>query len=133
MGKRNFEGANLEALFNKPTATPAVKQALQPEPTATPATTMLERGDIISSIEDEELRAALRTKRMEGRGRPRKGQRKELVSENYCRATTIVNTAKFERLKEIALLETSTIKEVMEWAFDIAIREYEINGYKNNK
>lgn len=128
--KKDFtEGGGLEALFSKkggakPTAqpTPQEQEPLQEEATLTG------RGDILSSIEDAELRAALRAKRMEGRGRPRKGQSKESLTEGYIRATTIVNAAKFEQLKGIALQETLTIKEVIERAFDLAITTYKEKG-----
>lgn len=81
--------------------------------------------DIINSVEDEELKAALRTKRMKGRGRPRSGQRVDSLQEGYTRACFIVPTYKMEKLREISFQATLTIKEVVEAAFDLAIEAYE--------
>lgn len=81
--------------------------------------------DIIDTIEDVALKEALHKKRMDGRGRPRKDQEHGSKTRGYTRMTTIVNVAKMEKLKEIAYLETLTIKEVMEAAMDLAIKAYE--------
>lgn len=81
--------------------------------------------DIINSVEDEELRQALRAKRMKGRGKRKRGQRVDSLQEGYTRACTIVPILKMEKLREISFRETLTIKEVVEAAFDLAIEAYE--------
>ena len=81
--------------------------------------------DIIDTIQDEELRAALHKRRMKGRGRPKKHQSGMGVANGYGRVTTIVNLRKMDKLRYIALKETLTIKEVLDAAFDVAIERYE--------
>jgi hypothetical protein len=81
--------------------------------------------DVIHSIEDDDLKEALKKKRMEHRGRPRKNFNFESVTEGYGRITSIVNLKKMEKLREIGYRETLTIKEVLEACMDLAIQKYE--------
>lgn len=81
--------------------------------------------DIIDTVEDAALREALRKKRMDGRGRPRKDTNSHSVSDDYQRVCVIVNTEKMEKIREMSFRETLTIKEVVEAAFDLAISKYE--------
>lgn len=92
--------------------------------------TAQEENELINSIDDEELRAALqerlRQKRMIGRGRPRtahddRGKR----TDGYNRTSLIVNVEKWEKIKEIAFRETLTMKEITELALDMIIERYE--------
>ena len=132
--KRNFEqGGGLDSLFSKTKKSSAQKGAAsqiqeEEQPTAQREETLSGRADIISTIEDAELRAALRAKRMEGRGRPRKGTNKESLSSGYIRACLWMNEAKYNRLREIGLKETKTIKELIEAAIDLALSKYEKTG-----
>lgn len=128
MTKKEFSGG-LNELFGEnslqqeqqPTTPPAVEEAEVIEE-ATPE----EEEDLINSVEDEELREALRQKRMKGRGRPRKGVIKaKKASDGYERACMIVSSEKYGKIKAISLRETLQIKEVMEAAMDLAIEAYE--------
>lgn len=89
-------------------------------------TTSSDEEDLINSVEDEALREALRKKRMEGRGRPRKnlganGKR----TDGYARTSIIANEAKYAKIKEIAFRSTLTTKDIMEAAMDMLIEKYE--------
>lgn len=132
MAKKDFtQGGGLDALFTK-TKSSAPKQPTAQAKPETPAPdgvgSLTGRGDILSSIQDAELRAALRAKRMDGRGRPRKGVSKESLTQGYSRATMLVNSEKYAKLRDIGLRETKTIKEIVEAAFDLAISKYEETG-----
>jgi len=134
MAKKDFtKGGGLDALFTKPTGKSSAPkqptaQAEQTAPSGDGVGSLSGRGDILSSIQDAELRAALRAKRMDGRGRPRKGVSRESLTEGYSRATMLVNSEKYAKLRDIGLQETKTIKEVVEAAFDLAIKKYEETG-----
>lgn len=98
-----------------------VSPSMEIEPT-TPA----DEEDLINSVEDEALRAALHKKRMDGRGRPRKnlgtdGKR----TDGYARTSVIMNEEKYAKVKEIAFRSTLTTKEVIEAALDLLIEKYE--------
>ena len=89
-------------------------------------TTPQDEEDLINSVEDEELRAALHKKRMEGRGRPRKnlganGKR----TDGYVRTSIIANEEKYAKIKEIAFRSTLTTKDILEAAMDMLIEKYE--------
>lgn len=85
--------------------------------------------DLINSIEDEklrdELRERLRQKRLIGRGRPRKNDLLGRRSDGYERTSIIINKAKWAKLKEVAFIETLTMKEIVELALDMVIERYE--------
>lgn len=130
MAKREFTGGLNELLGGnnirteeQPSSTDTT-QELQPEEVIEEATPE-EEEDLINSIEDEELKEALRRKRLQGNGRPRKGVKKQKASEGYVRACMIVNEEKYNKLKTISLKETLSIKEVMEAVMDMAIEAYE--------
>lgn len=118
----------LDALFGgvKPRAERVeVVDEATPEMEVEP-TTAQDEEDLINSIEDEELREALRKKRMSGRGRPRKnlgvdGKR----TDGYTRTSIIANEEKYAKIKEIAFRSTLTTKEIMEAAMDMLIEKYE--------
>ena len=85
-----------------------------------------EEEDLINSIEDEELKAALHAKRMEKRGRPPKAapiRRRE--AEIYTRTTFVISREQLAKLKEICFLETITIKDIMNQLIGDAISKYE--------
>lgn len=131
MGKRDFEqGGGLDSLFAKgKSSTPKTEEQPQEEtPQAQTEESLSGRADILSTIEDAELRAALRAKRMEGRGRPRKGQNRESLSLGYTRACLWVNEEKYSTLRDIALRETKTVKDIVEYAFDLVIEKYREEG-----
>ena len=76
MAKKDF-GGGLDALFNGTDQTQEQASSVEAPETKAPEfvqepTTPEDENDLINSVEDEQLRAALRAKRMDGRGRPRK-------------------------------------------------------------
>lgn len=82
--------------------------------------------DLLNTIQDEELRAALQHKRQtKHRGRPKKHESGKGVPDKYGRVTTIVNLEKMAKFREIAYREALTIKELFEACMDIAIENYE--------
>ena len=91
--------------------------------------TAKEEKSLIASIDDEELREELkerlRLKRLIGRGRPRKDGHKDCIGDGYERTSLIIQKDKWAKIKEIALIETLTMKEIVELALDIIIERYE--------
>ena len=85
--------------------------------------------NLLGTIEDEELRQELERrlyrKRLIGKGRPRKDSKASKPSEGYGRTSLIISLAKWEKLREIALLETLRLKDIVELAFDMVIERYE--------
>lgn len=123
-------------LFGNRSATPAQKSESAVE--ETPATPQ-EEEDLLNSIEDEQLREALRQKQNSRRGRPRKdAEQAQRDSALYTRATFVVSRELLGKMRAIGYRETLTIKEVMEQAMRKAVKDYEkINGpvmplYKEN-
>lgn len=89
-------------------------------------TTPQDEEDLINSVEDEELRAALHKKRMEGRGRPRKNQGANgKRTDGYIRTSIIANEEKYAKVKEIAFRSTLPTKDILEAAMDMLIEKYE--------
>lgn len=92
-------------------------------------TTLQDETDLINSVEDVELRKELerrlRQKRMRGRGRPRKNDQNGNRTDGYERTSMIIPKAKWEKIKEIAFIETLTLKEIVELALDLVIERYE--------
>ena len=92
-------------------------------------TTLQDETDLINSIEDEELREELRErlrqKRLIGRGRPRKNDQLGRRMDGYDRTSLIINKEKWAKIKEIAFIETLTMKEIVELALDMVIERYE--------
>lgn len=89
-------------------------------------TTEQDEADLISSIEDERLREALRAKRMDGRGRPRKNTDKNgKRTDGYSRTSLIVNDELWAKIKEVAFRETLTMKEIVDLALHMVVDRYE--------
>lgn len=92
-------------------------------------TTLQDETDLINSVEDEELREELRErlrqKRLIGRGRPRKNDQLGRRMDGYDRTSLIINKEKWAKIKEIAFVETLTMKEIVELALDMVIERYE--------
>lgn len=144
MGKKDLTGgiANLlsgadQRITQQRQAAPETTE--QPEGTATQEaapkmkvepTTIQDESDLINSVEDEELREELRErlrqKRLVGRGRPRKNDQLGRRMDGYDRTSLIINKAKWAKIKEIAFIETLTMKEIVELALDMVIERYEL-------
>lgn len=92
--------------------------------------TLQDESDLINSIEDEELKEELERrlaqKRLVGRGRPRKNDQLGKRTDGYDRTSLIINKAKWAKIKEIAFIETLTMKEIVELALDLVIERYEL-------
>ena len=92
----------------------------------TEPTTAQDETDLINSIEDERLREALRAKRMDGRGRPRKNTDKNgKRTDGYSRTSLIVNDELWAKIKEVAFRETLTMKEIVDLALRMVVERYE--------
>lgn len=124
MSKKDELKGGLSALFGEsPKEEPVtpVAPVMVQEPT-----TAQDEEDLINTIDNEALRAALHKRRMEGRGRPRKNtDERGNRTDGYSRTSLIVNQAKFAKIREIAFRESLTMKEIVEAALDIAIERYE--------
>ena len=72
----------------------------------------------------EQLKARLRSKRYAG-GRPKKGEVRESKTLGYGRTCIVIHEAKMDKIREIALRENFTIKEVFEAMMDNLITNYE--------
>ena len=127
---------NLAEGFSKPTEQPVTDEATPEEQTegaapqmAVEPTTLQDERDLLNSIEDEELRkeleARLYKKKLIGRGRPRKNDQLGRRMDGYDRTSLIINVEKWAKVKEIALRETLTLKEIVELALDMVIDRYE--------
>ncbi len=85
-----------------------------------------EENELIDSIEDEQLKEALRQRQNRKRGRPRKGVvlegRQEEVFTRFC---TLVRKDQAAKLREICYRETLTLKELLQYVFGKAIESYE--------
>ncbi len=92
-------------------------------------TTFDDETDLINTIDDpdfkEELKERLRKKRLIGRGRPRKNDQLGRRMDGYDRTSLIINKEKWAKIKEIAIRETLTMKEIVELALDMVIERYE--------
>lgn len=92
-------------------------------------TTLQDERDLLNSIEDEalrkELEARLYRKKLIGRGRPRKNDQLGRRMDGYDRTSLIIPVEKWGKVKEIALRETLTLKEIVELALDMVIERYE--------
>lgn len=89
-------------------------------------TTSQDEADLLNSVKDEELRAALEARRKRHTGRPRTtGDERGNRTDGYSRTSIIVNDKVWAKIKEISFRETLTIKEMVEFALEKLIREYE--------
>ena len=127
MGKKDLTGgvANLFAGATQSVKEKAVASTPEPEQTETAK----EQTSLIDTIEDEELRSELerrlKEKRKVGRGRPRKNDQLGRRTDGYDRTSLIIPVEKWAKVKEIAFIETLTLKEIVELALDMVIDKYE--------
>lgn len=76
----------------------------------------------IDNIQDEELKnAIIENQQKPKRGRPRKTE----DDSRYIRITTIVDSNKWDKIKQVAIDSGLTFKEVMDAVLDMAISTYE--------
>ena len=139
MARKDLTGGIANLLSGADQRITQQRQAIeQPEETTTQETasqmvveptTSKDETDLINSIEDEELREELkerlRQKRLIGRGRPRKNDQLGRRMDGYDRTSLIINKDKWAKIKEIAFIETLTMKEIVELALDMVIERYE--------
>lgn len=126
-GMANLLGGADQSVVQKPATTADNKvaaQQMKKEPT-----TVQDEADLLNSIEDAEFRKYLierqAQKRLIGRGRPRKNDQQGRRTDGYERTSLIINKEKWAIIKEIALRETLTMKEIVELALDDVIERYE--------
>lgn len=118
--------AQTEAITESSSSTPEKPEAEVASGMETEPTTAQDEADLINSIEDEELREALRAKRMDGRGRPRKNTDKNgKRTDGYSRTSLIVNDELWAKIKEVAFRETLTMKEIVDLALRMVVERYE--------
>jgi hypothetical protein len=122
MSKKDELRGGLQALFgDRKPIDEAKPVTMEQEPT-----TEQDEQELINTIEDEALRAALHKKRMDGRGRPRKNtDERGNRTDGYRRTTLIVSEEQLAKIKEIGFKETLTMKEIVEKALDMVIERYE--------
>ena len=125
--KKEMLGGGLNALFggSETNNDEQMPGHMEPEELTDVEEAALE-DDLLNSVEDEQLREALRAKRMDGRGRPRKNTDKTgKRTDGYSRTSLILKDEKVAKIKEIAFRETLTMKEIFELALDTIIEKYE--------
>lgn len=118
--------AQAEAVTESSSLTPEEDKAEATPMMMTEQTTAQDEIDLINSVEDERLREALWAKRMDGRGRPRKNaDRNGKRTDGYSRTSLIVNDELWAKIKEVAFLETLTMKEIVDLALRMVVERYE--------
>lgn len=128
-GLNNLLGAREEAKERFAADEDVTTQQEESVKTDTPEPEEAKDEDLISTIEDEELREALKKRRLKKVGRPRKSDKDRVVEGvKYTRFTTIVSREQIAKLKEIGFRETLTLKEILEQIFGDAIAAYERNN-----
>lgn len=80
---------------------------------------------LIETVQDEELKAKLRQRQLEGRGRPKRGRPHDSKTDGYGAVCVKANLEKWEKLRYISLQESLQLKEVLELALDMLIQKYE--------
>lgn len=82
--------------------------------------------DIIDTIKDKELKAALTALRTQKRGRPPKRNKGvTTVPDGKTKVCLNVPTEKINKIREIAYLETTLLKTLVEEGLDYIIERYE--------
>lgn len=81
--------------------------------------------DIIDTIKDKELKAAIQAARTQKRGRPKKSKGVKGVPDGQSRVCIKVSTEKIEKIREISYLETRLIRDLIEEGLDYVIGRYE--------
>ena len=120
-------GGSRPAAEEQPKAEPRQEptQEAAPAEVIVPATPE-EEDELIASVEDEELKAALIKKRNSKRGRPRKGEIiRQRENEIYVRSCWVMRRDQMAKLKEISFRETLTLREIMAQIVGEAIEAYE--------
>ena len=83
---------------------------------------------VTSSISEEEY-AEMERRQSERRffmtGRRRNGDPRELITRNDVRTCMLLDKEQYDKIREIALRETMTIKDLTHMMFQLAIDQYE--------
>lgn len=124
MGKEKLAGGLQTLLSRNETSAPSPEQETAPSRTEEMRET-LKDPELKEALQNEEqLRAALRSKRFAG-GRPKKGETRISVTRGYGRTCIVANEEKMDKIREIAFRETLTIKQIFEAMMDNLISSYE--------
>lgn len=81
--------------------------------------------DLLALPRNEDLIKALAAKRKEKAGRPKVGEDKKSAGKRF---TIIIDPAKLEAIKNIAIAETITQSEIIDIALDIVLKRYQNTG-----
>lgn len=107
------------------------ESSLQDPPTDPETSAMEEaRSELIDEVGDIKLRAALRDRQNRGKGRPKTGRKISPQSIRYTTVSVKANREQWEKVKYISLAETLQIKEVLEQALALRIKQYESKNGK---
>ena len=113
---------------SKPKKTSKNKKAASMEEAAPEEQTYEGRGDILSTIEDAELRELIRKKRQETRGRSRTASRtRERGAKIKC-VTIKVDEALFNELREAGNAQGLLIQDTWDAAMRLALQAYREKG-----
>lgn len=110
---------------------PKAEPRQEPAQEAAPAEVIIpgtpeEEDELIASVEDEALRAALIERRNRKRGRPRKDEIvRQRENDIYVRSCWVMRRDQMAKLKEISFRETLTLREIMAQIVAEAIETYE--------
>lgn len=119
-------GGSRPAADEQPKTDPAQEAAPTDGAGTMEEATPQEEDELIASIEDERLKAALIEKRNRKRGRPRKGEAyRAKQDEIYIRSCWVMRRDQLAKLKEISFRETLTLREIMAQIVGDAIEAYE--------
>lgn len=108
--------SGVATLFGEPASQPQ-------QPEETPIAHKAE--DLIETVQDKELKQALRKRQLDGRGRPKRGRPHDSKTDGYGTVCVKANLEKWAKLEYISLHETLQKKEVLELALDMLIEKYE--------
>lgn len=125
-GNNEEQGAAVTPVGQTPDAPSEEATATESTEPIEERATRKEEEDLLASIEDQELQAALRARRMLHRGRPRKDNPLSVTQNDlYTRTTLIVSREQMAKLREICIRETITLKEIIEGLIAEALETYE--------
>ena len=81
--------------------------------------------DIINSIQDKELKAAIQAARTRKRGRPKKSTTFNGIPDGQTQVCIKLASDKMDKIREISYLETRLIRDIIEEGIDYIIGKYE--------
>lgn len=107
--------SGVATLFGEPASQPQRNEAPENKQT----------DKLIETVQDKELKEALRQRQLDGRGRPKRGRPHDSKTDGYGTICVKANLEKWAKIEYISLHETLQKKEVLELALDMLIEKYE--------